>query len=510
MLFSSHMALLNRLFSVVLLLFDVLIRMRKYCFMISRHASFIVCFSFFVACQRLHAESRLPNVLFLCVDDLGWRDIGYAGQQDFRTPHMDRIAREGMHFDQAHAAAPICSASRAALLSGRSPARLHYEFVPKNSTGRPQDKRLLQAPDYPTELESGLPTVATILRNSGYDTAFFGKWHLNRHHKTYLGWLPGHGPESFGFSHCIDRFGSHPYGYLGKMPEDLSGDAFPRDSLIDEAVDFLSQPRSKPFLLWMSFYQVHDPFHSPCKDRVAWHQSRLDQGRSPKLAQYAAMVETLDHQVGCLLEVLENQGLSKDTIVILTSDNGGHPEVSSLAPLRGSKWNLYQGGVRVPLAIRWPGTVKAGVTCQVPVIGMDLAATILEVANLPADQVLDGRSLLPCLKGKTDDSWFSRPLFWHFPYYHPEERFDQAKSTIGVADFVISRSYPHAALRIGNDKLLYFFETGNVELYDLSRDPSESKDLSKLQEEKVSYMRRLLLSKLRDVNARMPKRKESP
>lgn len=484
--------------------------MSRYVNFVSYAGRFIVFFAMIAASQRLSAESRLPNVLLLCVDDLGWRDVGYAGQQNYRTPHIDRIAREGMRFEQAHAAAPICSASRAALLSGRSPARLHYEFVPKNTSGRPQDQRLLQAPDYPTELESGLPTVASILRDAGYDTAFFGKWHLNRHHKTYLGWLPGHGPESFGFSRCIDRFGSHPYGYEGRTPTTVHGDAFPQDSLIAEAVDFLAQPRTKPFLLWMSFYQVHDPFHSPCVDRVAWHQSRLKEGPTLKRAHYAAMVETLDDQVGCLLKALEAKGLSDQTIVILTSDNGGHPEVSSLAPLRGGKWNLYQGGIRVPLAIRWPGMVKAGATCHAPVIGMDLAATILEAANLPADRVLDGKSLMPCLRGNTDESWFSRPLYWHFPYYHPEERFEQAKATIGVNDYVISRSYPHAALRIGNEKLLYFFESERVELYDLSRDPSEAKDLSVSQKEKTSSMLRLLLSKLSEVNARMPKRKEKP
>lgn len=446
----------------------------------------------------------------LCVDDLGWRDVAYAGHKRHRTPHIDRIAREGMCFDDAHAAAPICSASRAALLTGRSPARLHYEFVPKSSRGRPEGKQLLQAPDYPTELGKDLPTVATLLRDAGYDTAFFGKWHLNRHHEFYLGWRPGHGPESFGFSRCVNRFGSHPYGYKSEMPDIVLGNAFPHDSLVTEAIDFLSQPRTKPFLLWMSFYQVHDPFHSPCKDRVAWHQSLLEERNSPKMAHYAAMVETVDHQIGSLLQALEKHGVSDHTIVIITSDNGGHPEVSSHAPLRGGKWNLYQGGIRVPLAIRWPGRVKQGATCHAPVIGMDLAATIFDAANVPVDIAIDGKSLLPCLAGNTDESWFSRPLLWHFPYYHPEEGFEQAKPTIGVDDFVIWQTYPHAALRIGDNKLLHFFESGRDELYNLALDPSESKDLSTSQPEKATSMRRMLLSKLREVNARMTTRKEKP
>jgi arylsulfatase A len=453
--------------------------------------------------RRRHRH-RLPNILVLLADDLGWRDTGHAGHGQYRTPHIDRIAAAGMRFDEAHAAAPICSPSRAALLTGRSVPRLRYEFVPKFAAGRPQGPQPMQPPDFPTELPGDLPTVATQLRAAGYATAFFGKWHLNRHQGHYLGWRPGHGPESFGFDHCVDDFGAHPYGYGGQKQEPVRGEAFPEDSLTSKAVEFIRAPRERPFLLWMSFYQVHDPFHSPCIDRVAWHQARLPQGASPKRAHYAAMVETLDHEVGRLLAALDQAGLAGNTLVIFTSDNGGHPEVSANGPLRGSKWNLYQGGVRVPLAVRWPGRVAPGSSCKVPVIGMDLAATILDAAGLPQDMVLDGRSLLPCFAGRADASWFERPLVWHFPFYQPETRFEQAKADIGVEAFAIARSQPHAALRVGNRKLIHFFETGKAELYDLAADPSEQHDLAASRPEDAARMQGQLMTALESVNARLP------
>jgi arylsulfatase A len=456
------------------------------------------------------AAASTPNILVLLADDLGWRDVGYAGHEHYRTPNIDRIAREGIRFDEAHSAAPICSPSRAALLTGRSVARLQYEFVPKFAAGRPQGPQPLQPPDFPTELPADMPTVATQLRAAGYDTAFFGKWHLNRHQGHYLGWRPGHGPESFGFEHCVDDFGAHPYGYGGKQAPRVAGDGFLADSLTTAAVEYLRKPRDKPFLLWFSFYHVHDPFHSPCTERVAWHQARLPAGASPKRAHYAAMVETLDHEVGRLLAALDESGLAENTLVIFTSDNGGHPEVSANAPLRGSKWNLYQGGVHVPLAMRWPARIQPGSFSAVPVIGMDLTATMLAAAGQPQEIALDGKSLLPCLQGNADASWHERPLLWHFPYYQPETRFEQAKADIGIEDFSIARSHPHAALRIGHHKLIHFFETERPELYDLANDPSERNDLSSSDPQRAAAMQQHLLESLRSVDARLPVRKTSP
>jgi uncharacterized sulfatase len=455
------------------------------------------------------ANSR-PNIVVLLADDLGWRDVGYAGHEHYRTPNIDRIVREGMRFDDAHSAAPICSPARAALLTGRSVPRLRYEFVPKFAAGRPQGPQPLQPPDFPTELPADMPTVATKLREAGYTTAFFGKWHLNRHQGHYLGWRPGHGPESFGFDHCVDDFGAHPYGYGGRKQEEVRGGAFPEDSLTSKAVEFIGAAHEKPFLLWMSFYHVHDPFHSPCVDRVAHHQARLPEGASPKRAHYAAMVETLDHEVGRLLTALDNAGLAENTLVLFTSDNGGHPEVSANAPLRGSKWNLYQGGVRVPLAVRWPGRIAPGTSSAVPVIGMDIAATVLDAGGLPQDIAVDGKSLLPCFTGEAGSSWAGRPLIWHFPFYQPETRFHEAKAEIGVGDFAIARTHPQSAIRVGNLKLIHFFESGTSELYDLAQDLSEQHDLTESRPQQSAGLQRRLLETLAGVDARLPIRKAKP
>jgi uncharacterized sulfatase len=449
-----------------------------------------------------------PNIVVLLADDLGWRDLACTGHEHHRTPNLDRLRREGMLFTDAHAAAPICSASRAALLTGKSPARLQYEFVPKFDAGRQQGPWPMVTPDFPTELPPATPTVASRLKSAGYATAFAGKWHLNRHQGHYLGWRPGHGPESFGFDHTFNDFGAHPYGYGKEKPATLKGDDFPDDSLTTKAVDFIRRDHGRPFLLWLSFYQVHDPFHSPCADRVAWHQARLPANADPKRAHYAAMVETLDHEVGRVLAALEATGKSSNTLVVFTSDNGGHPEVSANGPLRGSKWNLYQGGLRVPLLIRWPGKVPANATCGDILTGMDLPATLLDAAGTPAGTATDGTRMLPRLMGVVDPPIsHDRSLIWHFPFYQPETRYEQTRRGTGVNDFAISQTQPQAAIREGRWKLIHHFETDRDELFDLRSDPSESADLTKSDPERAAAMRASLFTRLAECGARLPRPK---
>lgn len=452
-----------------------------------------------VAAQR-------PNVVVLLADDLGWRDLGWSGHPDVRTPNLDRLRREGVAFTQAHAAAPICSASRAALLTGLSPARLRYEFVPKFESGRQPDTFPLRTPDYPTELPAGTPSVPRALAAAGYDTAFMGKWHLARHQGRYLGWRDGHGPREFGFSHAVDTFGAHPYGYpKGSSPGPVAGEAFPPDALTDAALDFIRRPRGAPFLLWLSFYQVHDPFHSRLVDRVAYHRSRLPAGASPARAHYAAMVETLDHEVGRVLRALDESGRAGDTLVLFTSDNGGHPAVSPNGPLRGGKWTLHQGGLRVPLVLRWPGRAAPGGSVDEPVVGMDVAATLLDLAGLPAAPALDGRSLLPALAGRPTGP--ARDLLWHFPYYQPETGFARADPVIGTDTFRIPQVRPHAALRSGDLKLLLHFEDGRAELFDLAADPGETRDLAAARPADAARLRSALERSLADQGARLPSRR---
>lgn len=447
-----------------------------------------------------------PDIVVLLADDLGWRDLGSSGHPTVRTPNLDRLRREGVDFTQAHAAAPICSASRAALLTGLSPARLRYEFVPKFAPGRQPDTFPLRTPDYPTELPAGVPSVARALAAAGYETAFLGKWHLARHQGRYLGWRDGHGPREFGFAHAVDTFGAHPYGYpRGVRPGPITGDDFPPDALTDAAIGLLRRPRAAPLLLWLAFYQVHDPFHSRLADRVAWHRARLPAGASADRAHHAAMVETLDHAVGRVLRALDESGRAGNTLVVFTSDNGGHPAVSPNGPLRGGKWTLYQGGLRVPLLLRWPGRAPAGGAVAETVVGMDVAATLLEAAGLSSAAASDGRSLLPTLAGRATGA--SRDLLWHFPFYQPESGFERADPVIGTDTFRVPQVRPHAALRSGDLKLVLWFEDGRAELFDLAADPGETRDLAAARPADTARLRAALARSLAEQGARLPSRR---
>lgn len=453
----------------------------------------------------MEAANSKPNIVFLLADDLGWRDLGCMGQEEYRTPNIDRLRSEGMLFTRAYAAAPICSASRASLITGETPARLHYEFVPKSDSGPFNSDHPLQPPPFPTELPTGKETIGTQLKKAGYQTAFFGKWHLNRHYKHYLGWRPGSGPESFGFDHCIDDFGSHPYSY-GKQnpPAPVLGDGFPDDTLTGSAAEFIKSKHDKPFLLWMAFYYVHDPFNSRCLERVAYHQKHLPAGASPARAHYAAMVETLDEQVGRLLTALDESGQAANTLVVFTSDNGGNPLVSANGPLRGSKWTLYEGGVRVPLIARWPNHIRPGASCQTPVIGYDIAPTLAETGGAGRFPGKDGISFFRLFEDPEATIARSQPFLWHFPYYQPETHFDKALPHIGIDDFAVPQVKPHAALLEGDRKYIHYFESNDDELFDLKTDVSESRNLAKDEPATVAALRTKLLQMLGDQEARLP------
>ena len=328
-----------------------------------------------------------PNVLLILADDLGWSDLGCYGSKRFATPHLDRLAMQGMRFTQAYAAAPICSASRASLLTGNSTARNRFEFVVKSAPGRQKVPAPLLAPPFTLDLSLDSVTVAEVLAQRGYCTGFFGKWHLNAHHKRYLGWSPTHGPTAQGFASATEDFGSHPYSYYRKGESartflDLPKGEFPADGVTGRAIEFLRQRDDAPFFLMVSHFYVHDPIHT----RIRWLHDRYDKSlpdskRHDILTHYGSMVTTLDHHVGQLLAALDKTGKADSTLVVFTSDNGGHPNYAGNAPLRGSKWNLYEGGIRVPLLVRWPGAVKSGVVCDEPVWSPDLFPTFAEVAN---------------------------------------------------------------------------------------------------------------------------------
>ncbi len=452
------------------------------------------------------AAATQPNVLFILADDLGWSDLACQGHPHHQTPHLDRLAREGLRFTQAYAAAPICSASRAALLTGKTPARLHFEFVTKDKPGAQNLGQPLQAPPYPTDLPLHETTTAEMLAQAGYLTAFFGKWHLNLHHGGYLGWSPSHGPLQQGFAEGDADFGGHPYAYFkggDRADLDLREGEFPPDSLTDKVIAFLQRRHDRPFFVQWSHYHVHDPIHTRCRWLFEKYRRLLPADAPEVRAAYAAMVETLDHEVGRVLKALDAAGVAGKTLVIFTSDNGGHPDYTGNAPHRGSKWNLYEGGLRVPLLVRWPGHVPAGTVCEQPVHGCDLLPTLADLADATAPTA-DGTSLEPLLL-HPDHALPERSLLWHFPFYHPEKNFAKAPAHIGINDFVTSQTRPHSALRVGRHKLLHFDEDDRDELYDLTADPGERQDLADQQPALTRQLRERLEAELKEAGARRAK-----
>ncbi len=457
-----------------------------------------------VAADETTQPAERPNILLILVDDLAWSDPAIAGHPWHKTPNIDRLAGQGLMFTQGYAPAPICSASRASILTGKTTARLGFEFVTKNEPGR-------QKIDMPTQLTApplklNLPldeeTIAERLGRLGYTTAFFGKWHLNAHHKRYLGWSPTHGPIQQGFQFAVEDFGAHPYAWKQNQPPKIDQPGkFDNDSMVNHVCEFLGREHEAPFFAMVSSFYVHTPVKTSCRWLIRKYESIVPANtpnRERRIA-YAAFLETLDHHVGRILDSLDESGSRDRTLVVFTSDNGGHPDFTANGPLRGSKWNLYEGGVRVPLIVHWPGRTRSNAKSELPVIGYDLLSTFVDAAGGDAENV-DGISLLPAFDDP--DHHDERALIWHFPYYHPEEGYAKAREKIGVNDFAVSKTRPQSAIRKGRHKLLYSYEEQRSELYDLSQDIGEQIDLSRERPEVAIALQAELEQQLQRMDAR--------
>jgi len=456
------------------------------------------------------AETSRPNIVLILVDDLGWSDLACYGHPWHQTPHLDQLAAAGMRFTNAYSPAPICSAARASFLTGKAVPRVGFEFVTKNEAGLQQldSRQPLTAPPLTLNLPLSEVTIAERLADFDYETAFFGKWHVSQHYqRRYLAWHPEFGPRQQGFQIAREDFGDHPYAWGKQQPADLANGEMPSDSMIEKVSQYLRSPHDRPYFLMVSSFYVHTPIKNRCRWLVEAYDRRIpaDAERRSARLQYAAFVQTLDHHLGEILAAIEESGQADNTLVVFISDNGGHPEFTGNAPLRGSKWNLYEGGIRVPMLVRWPDQVMAGTTTETPVIGYDLLATFCEVAasDRGGDSIKpdgDGISLLPLLN---DPEWQpDRSLIWHFPYYHPETNFSKVIDQIGVNDFQVSQTRPQSALRHGRYKVIHFAEDDRIELYDLARDVAEQDDLSKELPDVAARMRKLLQNQLTEMNAR--------
>jgi arylsulfatase A-like enzyme len=458
---------------------------------------------------RAEVPDDRPNILLILADDLSWSDLACYGHPWHETPHLDKLAGEGMRLTSAYAPAPICSPSRAAILTGRTPARLGMEFVVKVEAGeQPLDPLpMLRPPPFTTDLALEEVTFAERLRERGYDTAYFGKWHLNAHYNdVYLGWSPTHGPLAQGFAVAEEDFGNHPYaGPLTPVDDEARG--WVPDGLTERAIAYLERGHMTPFLLMVSHFYVHTPVES----RYPWLAAKYD-GKIPaetsnraERITYAEFVEAMDHHIGELLLALEANGQAESTLVVFLADNGGHPVYTDNRPLRGSKWNLYEGGIRVPMLVRWPGRIASGSVSDMPVSGTDLYPTFLALAGDTAQATfppIDGENILPEWLGEGQPQ--ERTFYWHFPYYHPENAaFGRAADNTGHAVGKVSRTRPHSAIRHGRHKLIWFHETDETQLFDLLADPTESLDLALAHPELRERLKTALMRYLDEAEARM-------
>jgi arylsulfatase A-like enzyme len=416
-----------------------------------------------------HAQSvkarkrRPPNVVVILIDDMGWADTGVYGSSLSRTPNIDALAARGMRFTDAYAAAPVCSPSRAALLTGRAPARLHLtDWLPGREDGPAQ--KMLRPP-----IRQALPreelTLAELLKGAGYVSAHVGKWHLGGE---------GFGPSEQGFDVNVagDHHGTpvsyfYPYRrgeeFTPGLEEGRPGE-YLTDRLTSEAEAFIERNRDRPFFLELWHYAVHIPMRAKA-EKVEKYRALVRPGAPQTNPIYAAMVESVDESVGRVVAKLRELSLLDDTLVVFTSDNGGlHVEegpntpATNNAPLRAGKGYLYEGGIRVPFIVQWPSVVRPGAVCAAPVTGTDVFATVAEAAGVRQTTGVDGVSLLPQLKGACGPG--RRALYWHYPHYSNQG------------------GRPAGAVRAGRYKLVEFYDGGQVELYDLARDPGETHDIS--------------------------------
>jgi len=434
------------------------------------------------------AAGASPNIVLIMADDLGWFDTHFQGNGDLETPNLDQFVREGMIFPQGYAAASVCTPTRAAMMTGISPARLGItNHAPGHKDGMVPEGRQQAGAKNLTYLPLEATTIAERLKNeAGYATGFVGKWHLShRPGKDGEGnkFEPQLRPEFQGYDLNIggcDRGGPpsyfSPYG-IPALESRQEGEYLPT-RMADECLAFLEKNRKGPFFLTLWNYSVHYPIEAP-EDLIKKYRDR--QVENPA---YAAMIEGMDRSIGRVLKSLDELGVAKDTLVIFTSDNGS---LFTNGPLRANKGHLYEGGIRVPWVIRWPGKIQPASRCEVPIITTDVFPTILEVAGLkPTPGVpQDGENILPLLTGEGELKRDS--LFFHYPNYafHKENRLG-------------------GAIRKGRYKLIRFYDDESVELYDLEADPGEKKDLAGTNPEKARELRAELDRWLQESGAQMP------
>ncbi len=432
-----------------------------------------------------------PNIVVIMADDLGWRDLHCYGNEQIDTPFLDQLAAEGMRFTDAYAAAPVCSPTRAAMMTGLAPARLRLtNHAPGNPDGFSLPGSDLQEPETVRHLALSYTTIAERLSAAGYATGHVGKWHLSYVNPRGSAQLDQRElyPEKQGFDVNIGGNSSGgPPSYFSPyrnpaLKDGAAGEYLP-SRLADEAMNFVRSNRGRPFFLNWWPYSVHYPMQAPA-ELIAKYRQRQE----VKDPVYAAMIEGMDAAIGRFLKQLDEAGLRANTLILFKSDNGGYS--GDNRPLRGFKGTLYEGGLRVPWIVRWPGRVPAGSICATPVISTDCYPTLLEAAGVQPvpGSTLDGRSLIPLFEQKPG---FDRDaIFFHYPNYAFHK-----KNRLG------------SAMRARDFKLITYYDNGELELYRLSSDIGEEVNLSQQHPEIVRQLKDKLDAWLRQTDARLPVRK---
>jgi len=428
-----------------------------------RHLYLLLCLIaiFVPATECLHAAGK-PNIVLFFIDDMGWTDLGFMGSDFYESPHIDLLASQGMVFTAAYANAPNCAPSRACLMSGQYTPRHGIYTVGDPKRGNHKFRKL-EPTENETVLADSFVTMAEALQSNGYRTASMGKWHL------------GADPTTQGFDINIagKEWGSpsgggyhSPYKYPN-LVNNKPGE-YLTDRLGEEACKFIRESKDQPFFLYLTHYAVHTPIQA--KEDLTDKYKNKPAGKHHSNAKYAAMVESVDDSVGAVLGTLDELQLTDDTVVLFFSDNGGYGGATSNHPLRGAKGMLYEGGIREPMIVKWPGVTKAGSKCDEPVIGIDFYPTLLELTGTakPPGTVLDGMSFVSLLKD-SGSKLAREAIFWHFPCYL------QGSGDPHGGPF---RTTPAGAIRKGDWKLIEWFESGRLELYNLGEDIGESNNLA--------------------------------
>ena len=451
----------------------------------------------------LFSKKKKLNFILIDIDDLGWRDLTCYGSQYYETPNIDRLAAQGMRFTDAYASCAVCSPTRASIMTGRYPARIgitdwihHLDKKGKKAfeeAENPTDyvggkRRRLLCPPNPYWMDLDEVTIAEVLQSAGYTTCHIGKWHLG-----YEPWFPdkqgfdinigggeiGQPPTYFDPYYQNERRPSIPALSARKKGEYLT------DRESDECVEFLKKHRNKPFFLHMCHYAVHTPLQAK-KELIDKYEAKKKTNQTN--ATYAAMIENMDRAVGRMMAALDELGLSERTVIIFTSDNGGLQDYATdNAPLRAGKGYPYEGGIRVPLIIRWPGVVHAGIERDVPVTSVDFFPTICEITGLdhPSGWEIDGKSLVPLLK--QEGPLRREAIFWHFPHYR-------------------GNIVPYSIIRKGDWKLIKRYEGKPFELFYVKEDLSEEDELSELIPGKVKELDADLSAWIKDTGAKLPRK----